>query len=220
MDIKIFQWFPNTRKLGNTQKKTPTKKKTQKPNWTVLRWIRRRFRDPLRLIRHVWGPKGLVPQPLVVESHSSLPNGKLMPKFLSHQNAGGGHLLGWTRCECHVQGDRVSEKKWCVMQVTVRNIYYYLSDITGHHQGKLDIHFLLPKRRSVRTGTPPGQNSRLKTPVAHRISSWFHQQRIGPSEIKKKNTTRKKKRPNLCWNLAAGVFLSQTHCISLWGSRL
>lgn len=123
MDIKIFQWFPNTRKLGNTQKKNLQKNPTKTPNSVHLRWIRRRCRDPLRLIRHFFGPKGLVPQPLVVESHSSLPNlGKLMPKFLSHQNAGGGHLLGWTRCECRVQGDRVSEKKLCVMQVTVRNI--------------------------------------------------------------------------------------------------
>ena len=86
-------------------------------------------------------------------------------------------------------GCRKKNYVWCK---SLLEIYYYLSDITGHHQGKLDIHFLLPKRRSVRTGTPPGQNSRLKTPVAHRISSWFHQQRIGPSAIKKKTQLGKK----------------------------
>lgn len=103
-----------------------------------------------------------------------------------------GHFVGvdevWVPCTGR-QGVGRKNYVWCK---SLLEIYYYLSDITGHHQGKLDIHFLLPKRRSVRTGTPPGQNSRLKTPVAHRISSWFHQQRIGPSAIKKKTQLGKK----------------------------
>lgn len=184
MDIKIFQWFPNTRKLGNTQKKKPTKKNPQKPqlrpevdppsfSWSTQ--VERARGGSERLgstTFSCWIP--------FIFAKSWQVDAEILEQP--------GHLLGWTRCECRVQGDRVSEKKWCVMQVTVRNILLSFR----HHQGKLDIHFLLPKRRSVRTGTPPGQNSRLKTPVAHRISSWFHQQRIGPSAIKKKTQLGKK----------------------------
>ena len=127
MDIKIFQWFPNTRKLGNTQKKNlqknPTKTQLDRPEVDPRSFSWSTQVDPARGGSERLGSTTFSCWiPFIFAKSWQVDAEILEPPKCRWWTMQPGHLLGWTRCECRVQGDRVSEKKLCVMQVTVRNI--------------------------------------------------------------------------------------------------